>query len=525
MIISVAVAMMTACNTLDTEPLGSTVTTAQKENALINDPDLALAGVNGIATLFSVYANTYPSGKPQYDIGYPGIMISTDTRGYDMVSIKGGYNWYATCANWTDVSNTSGITVLIWKTMYNQIYACNNVLATISPDTDDPTLLFYRAQALGFRAFDYHVLAQYYQFTYLGNESARCVPVITEKNSNSAATNGLPCSTVAEVYGQIMSDLDEAIEALGRAGKTAVKQKKFLSEASARGLRARVNLCMGRWDEAAADARFAIDNSGCAPYTRDEVAHPTFWNCEDKSWLWAVDIQESDRVVTTGICNWPSHMGSFCYGYAKVGSWRKISKALYDEIPAADVRKGWFLDADGKSVNLDAAYQDYMDKTVKDDAGRGYIQVKFGPYQDVLGNTVNACDLPLMRMEELYLILAEATAMGGYPDDGASILGDFVRGFRNPDYVNPSGNAEEVRRAVYWQRRVELWGEGLSYFDIMRLKTGVDRRGAGFPASIVFNIAPDDPVLLYKIPQAESNGNQLLGAPYVPTPTPSPVSE
>lgn len=55
------------------------------------------------------------------------------------------------------------------------------MLSSIPEDTEDPTLMYYRAQALAFRAFDYHVLAQYYQFTYIGNEDKRCVPVITEK--------------------------------------------------------------------------------------------------------------------------------------------------------------------------------------------------------------------------------------------------------------------------------------------------------------------------------------------------------
>ena len=51
-------AITVGCNDLDTYPLGDNVTTDQKEGVLKNDPDMAEAGVNGIATLFSVYANT-----------------------------------------------------------------------------------------------------------------------------------------------------------------------------------------------------------------------------------------------------------------------------------------------------------------------------------------------------------------------------------------------------------------------------------------------------------------------------------
>lgn len=513
------------CNDLDTYPLGDHITTDQKNEVLANNPDMAEAGVNGIATLFTVYGNASGNPDAHYDIGYPGVMLNTDSRGADMVSLAIGYNWYSQGTRWTDVSPTSGMTELIWNTMYNQIFACNNVLSSIPADTEDPTLLYYRAQALAFRAFDYHVLAQYYQFTYLGNEDALCVPVITEENSNEAAASGLKCSTVAEVYTKILEDLDGAITALNATGNTAVKQKKFLSEASARGLRARVYMCMGKWNEAAADADFAIKNSGCSPYSVAEVSRPTFWDCNDHAWLWAIDVQESDRVVTTGICNWPSHMGTFTYGYAQVGSWRKISKALYAEIPDTDVRKGWFLNEEGTSPNLSEEYQEYVNQVISEDVGRAYVQVKFAPYQDILENPTNANDIPLLRAEELYFILAEAQAMGGNPAAGAATLGDFVRAYRDPSYVNPTGTAEDIRDAVYWQRRVELWGEGVSYFDMMRLKKGVDRRGAGFEPSLVFNVAPTDKVLLYHIPQAEFNGNKILGVENEPMTSPKPVAD
>ncbi len=512
------------CNDLDTYPLGDHITTDQKDEVVKNDPTRAEAGVNGIATLFSVYANSSNNSDAHYDIGYPGVMLSTDSRGYDMVSLDIGYNWFGNSTSWKDVTNTSSISTLIWRTAYNQIFACNNVLTTIAEDTEDPTLMYYRAQALAFRAFQYHVLAQYYQFTYIGNEDKRCVPVITEKNALEAAAEGLACSTVEEVYQQILSDFGEAIESLTATGHVRVGAKKFVSAATVHGLRSRVYLCMGKWQEAADDAKYAIENSGCTPYSIAEVSRPTFWSCDDHSWLWAVDVEESDRVVTTGICNWPSHMGTFTYGYAQVGSWRKISKQLYEEIPAGDVRKGWFLDEGGLSPNLTEEYQEYVTDAVSEDVGRAYVQVKFGPYKDVLGQTINASDLPLLRVEELYLILAEAQAMTS-PSTGAATLGEFVRAYRNPDYVNPVGTAQDIRKAIYWQRRVELWGEGVSYFDIMRMNEGLDRRGAGFEPSLVFNIAPGDPVLLYHIPQSESNANTLLGYTDSATPSPQPVAD
>jgi len=130
-----------------------------------------------------------------------------------------------------------------------------------------------------------------------------------------------------------------------------------------------------------------------------------------------------------------------------------------------------------------------------------------------------------MRIEEMHLILAEATAMAGDPAGGKALLETFVQTYRNPAYVTTAATAEEVQNAVWNQRRIELWGEGLSYWDLLRLKKNIDRRGAGFEAAYVYNIAPEDPILIFMIPQSETEANPLIDGdkdnnpiPTIPTP-------
>ena len=115
-----------------------------------------------------------------------------------------------------------------------------------------------------------------------------------------------------------------------------------------------------------------------------------------------------------------------------------------------------------------------------------------------------------MRVEEMYLILAEAQAMSGNAATGAATLENFVKTYRNPEYQCRATSAEAVQDEVWLQRRIELWGEGLSYFDLMRLGKGIDRRGAGFPAAYVFNIPAGDGTLIYRIPQTEEEANALI---------------
>ena len=96
--------------------------------------------------------------------------------------------------------------------------------------------------------------------------------------------------------------------------------------------------------------------------------------------MWAIVIAETDRVVTSGIVNFPSHMGSLNYGYASVGAWRMINKKLYNEIPDTDVRKGWWLDANKHSDNLNATQVAQATKY----GCPAYTQMKYGPYKGVM---------------------------------------------------------------------------------------------------------------------------------------------
>jgi len=383
-------------------------------------------------------------------------------------------------------------------------------------------LQFYLAQAYAIRAFDYFYLAQMYQQTYVGNEDKPCVPLITEANMDAAGSEGCPRATVAEVYTQIMTDLDNAIALLEKTSMTRA-DRRYVNAAVAYGLRARVNMVMNNWAAAASDAQNAISLTDAIPYSIAEISKPAMSDINEPAWMWGILVAETDRAVTSGICNWPSHMGSLNYGYASVGAWRQVNKLLYNAIPATDARKGWFLDENGASANLSAEQQDYVTE-----AGcYPYTQVKFAPYLDEIYTSTNANDIPLMRVEEMYLILAEAQAMAGEPTTGAATLQNFVATYRDPSYVCNATTSDAVQNAVWMQRRIELWGEGFSYFDLMRLKKGVDRRGAGFQAMYVFNIPAGDPALILRLPQAEIEGNPALTEDdnNAPVALPTPVAE
>jgi len=517
---------LSSCESLDTEYLGYYVSTDQKGETLEQNPAMAQAAVTGCFATFSSCMSIFDN---HFDFGYPSVMIGLDLQGTDMITTNSGYNWFNYWEAFTSPTPSGTPSAEAWYTIYKQVYSANAVAATIPGDTDNDQLKFYRAQAVGTRAFDYWVLAQLYQFNYSTSKDKPCVPLITDENSAVASTEGAPRATVQEVYDQIMKDLDECISLLSSTTVTPEqvidsKPKRMISLAVAYGLRARANLTMHKYAEAAADAQSAITNFTGRPYSIEEVSKPTFTSLDDPAWMWGIAIAETDRVVTSGIINYPSHVVTFCgNGYVSVGAWKWIADDAYAQIPASDVRKGWFLDENLESRNLSAQQQNYI---YEFEDIPPYTQVKIDAYQGVVGQSTNANDIPLMRIEEMYYILAEGQAMSGNPTQGLETFVNFIKQYRNPNYTATASSAEGVQEIIYQDRRVEFFAEGLSWFDIMRLGKGVDRTKAGnFPAPYLLKIAPNDPCLIYCIPTGEINGNpQISDADNNPSgDRPSPV--
>ncbi len=513
------------CEDLDTLPEGDTVTTGQKEEVVANDPSKAEASVNAVFAQFNQYMpNEDAIGSRHNDIGYPSVMMFTDANGNDMIQEDNGYNWSGNNLEYSDRVYSSRECQIIWNDMYSIISNSNNVIGSISIDTEETLSKFYLGQGLAARAFSYWVLAQLFQFNYEGNQAKPCVPIITNENSNDAALNGAPRSSVQEVYDLIMSDIDNAVNLLKSAEEAGVvrKDKRYISLAVAYGLRARINLTMHKYSEAAADATSAINASSATPAGIDDVDDPSFWTVDENNWMWGIIIAETDPVVTSGIVNYISHLGSFNYGYCWYNGGRQINKILFNSIASTDVRKGWWLDENKTSANLTSE-----ELAVMDDHGYpAYSQVKFAPYKNELETSTNANDIPLMRIEEMYLIKAEAEAMSG--GAGKTTLENFIRTYRDPSYTTLASSATEVQEEVFRHRRIEFWGEGLNWFDIMRLNKGIDRRGAGYPnATMIFNIPAGSDILLWRIPEAEIQANPALtdddNNPSAPAP--SPVSE
>lgn len=508
-----AVATFFAACEIDTLPEGGTVTDKQKEEVVEMKPERIAADVANLAS--AMFAQFSVGGTQYYaiDFGYPSVCIANDYNGPDMVCTDNGYNWYTPACDYTDRDPGYIVPYVEWTFYYDYLKAANDVLKAIPADTENQTLKYYRGQALGARAFTLFGLVQRFQLTYKGHEDLPSIPVVLDDMSADEAANN-PRASVGSVYEQIQKDLSDAIallEGFQRPNKSTIDQQV------AYGIRARVNLVMNNWSDAAADAAKAL--AGYTPYTPSELVRPTFQDGTHHAWIWGCIINESD-LTSTGMHTWQSWVGSLNQGYgSNQGCYARCNVELYKKIPATDCRKGWWVDENLESPLIEGLTwngQSPIGPLVISQqklAFYPYTNVKFGPEANIVGNTVNAGDWPLMRAEEMLLIQAEATGMSGDLAGGKQLLESFVKTYRNPEYTSTATTAADFQNEVWFQRRVELWGEGFAANDLMRLKKPLVRfhnatkAESNFPDAFRFNIPAEDPIFLCRIPRSEINAN------------------
>ena len=490
---------LTACESMmDLQPEGATKTDALKQDAYNKIPANAAAEINAIyAQMIALYAGGTTGHN---DFGVASCMMLLESEGQDWIGPNTGYNWFAYSDFYARNYNAT-VNLLMWNTYYKTIAACNMVCASTDPETTNPDLMANLGQARAVRAYCYSILAQLYQFTYNAeNASKPCVPIVHESlTAEQQAAN--PRASLQEVYDFIMADLNYAIPALegwARADKAAADQ------AVAYGLRARVNMLLGNYADAAEDAKMAIQVSGAQPYTLADVSKPTFCHAEHNSVIWANMIVESNDVVQTGIINWPSHMSSlYTDGYTGVGTYREISSDLYSKISPTDVRKGWWLNENLESPLLDhPAYAGWKGNGVP------YANVKFGVPDDDMANLVADADWTLMRYEEMLLIQAEGLARSNQEAAAKALLEGWVKANRDANYTCKASDEAGLVEEIWMQRRIELWGEGFAWFDLNRLEKPIIRTtSSNWPEAWIVDVDAHHDCRIWTLPDREIQNN------------------
>lgn len=485
----------------------------QETNSLL--PERASASFNGMITNIGKPIKMYTTPD---DWEFLMMMFCNDLEGADALIADNNYNWFSVCGEYSSRNANYRNPYIRYRAPYNMISDINSFLAGFGDDVKDASSIYMIAQAHALRAYAYLMLTPAYQF--VTKKDAPSIPLLLPDIEDFTHN---PRARVDTVYNRIIKDLDYAVAHLdGYARPT----KAYVNKAVALGLRARAHLDMQEYQAAYDDAAAAIEAAsaaGISPKTADELQvalekGTAFENINEHDWMWGYDMT-TDLAKTYPYATTSSWLRSFsANGYAPATQcYTCINKMLYDKIPATDIRKQWWVDESLQSTMITSlTWNGNPDVANYSDGGDSklpflpYTNVKFGCYP--IGTVDNDEDMPLMRIDEMYLIEAECLNALGNASQATSVLETYVKTYRDPAYTVAASAGATLADKIWFQRRVELWGEGFGIYDIKRLgkplvRFHTDEFSSNISAAFRFNMAADDGWLLMRFPQGEMDTN------------------
>lgn len=509
------------------------------DGQLAESPKASEALLWEMSAIYNMFGTLSSTDPQHYDWGYGSIMHIRDVMTEDYAVASSSYDHYQAWEQNTAIGEAYMSTQFVWTYLWKQVLTANNVFRAMpavdaATDAQKGVIAIAAAQ----RASMYLDLARMYEFlpndktsniNSNGNDVLNLtVPIVSETTTEEDSKNN-PRVSRQDMAAFILHDLDVA-EA--NIEKTARLDKTMPDLAVVYGLKARYYMWLEDYGNARDYARKAINQSGATPLSADELTNPIsgFNTLSASAWLWGMQTTKEDRVVTSGILNWTSWVSNeTAFGYASEGPKPMVSKSMFDRISDTDYRKMWWVGPKGSAHNKKLQYVSDNYDIENADAKRAvceYGSLKFRPGSGDPDLSSVACvvGIPLMRVEEMYFIEAEA-AEHVSPGAGKALCETFMKTYRDPNYTFPTktGSVDGLTAAVeeiVFQKRVELWGEGQTFFDVKRLNMSVDRATAGnFYPNCRFTTSGRPAWMNFCIVRSEGNSNKAIAGWNNPDPS------
>lgn len=465
---------------LEQEP-SEFLTTDQIADAADKNPAVVRGTLTGI---YSLMVETRTGGTGGHDdFGHKGYDIFGDMLSGDMALSVSTYGWYR--ASITEFGATQDFTELdnyqVWRYYYRIIRSANTVIAALGgndvvPEIEENQHIMGQAKAI--RAHSYFYLTQYFAKDF--DPSEEILPLYDDLEDQ----NG-PKVATSEIFNLIERDLTDAISLLNGFTRS---EKNEINESVAKGILAYVYAARGdKWQEV-----YDLTNDAMAGYsiiTGDGVVGG-FNDVNDPSWMWGVDLTSD---VGLGLVSWWGQIDRFTYSYAWAGDAKAIDADLYAAIPDNDLRKAQFEAPSGGYADLMPLYKFY------------------DPARVIGGQNPVTTDYVFMRVEEMYLLNAEAAANMGMDGEAVNSLKTLLSE-RVDDVAYLDGlSGQALLDEIYLQTRIELWGEGKSYLAMKRNKATVVR-GPNHLTFVGVPIPYDDERLTFEIPESEIQNNPFINS-------------
>lgn len=340
------------------------------------------------------------------------------------------------------------------------------------------------------RALVYFQLVQIFAKPFvMDNGASRGLPLRLQPET-TAANNALASSTVAQVYTQILKDLNEAENQVPTTYSTALARTTRAHRNTIIALKTRVYLSMANFQKVIEEGNKIVPAS--APFsTTSGASHSLAANVAT---LFVSPYTNAESIFSFPMAatNAPGTQNQLAFYYNSFTGANLIyylninAPGIYaDPIwPSSDARKTAFTALfTGSGLTAQPVLKKYNTPA---------------PWTDFV---------PMIRYAEVLLNVAEAEArLSGGNLVRARALLDAVRQRSDATYNFGTLNASQLFETILKERRIELLGEGQRYNDLARLNRALPAIGASGQ-----NIPVADPRYTFPIPINEKNTNPLVG--------------
>lgn len=474
-----------------------------KEEWMNPTPITNLADLNAFDTKDRVVAQVnaiYSSLKSGQHLG-GRFQVYNDIRDDNFIpNSNNGVTNYQTW-NHTVISSTNEVQNL-WGAVYATINVINVFLdgmekgwaaGKISAFLSQAEYDQYKAEALAIRAICYFDLLQMYSKPYnLNSGSGQGVPLRLKANK-LPGENDLAPATVAEVYAQILADLNAA-EPLATLSYSSVSLNVTrIHRNTIIAYKTRVYMHMQNWAQVVTESAKIVP--AAAPFTAPSgVANKlnaTYAGvfASPHATLETIFSLANTNASNPGTQNYLSHYFNSPSGESY---YLNTASAAFTALNAADARR----------TMMSAVTTGTAPNTVT----KYYIQ----KYTD---NTNRADYSPVIRYSEVLLNRAEAIVrQGNAVSQGAVDLLNAVRTRSYPAGAYTTGSfadASEFLNAVLLERDIEFLGEGIRNMDLMRLGLTIPGKNGGGMGNIAA-VPSTSSTYYWPVPTSELSYNKLM---------------
>lgn len=371
------------------------------------------------------------------------------------------------------VYTTNGEVGRRWEILYRLINRCNEVIAYAPTATGDKTLLKrYENEAKALRAFGYYSLV-----TTFGG-----VPLLTQPMTPTEILK-VPRASKEDIYAQIIQDLTDASELPAKKEYSEAEQY-HATRGFAKTMLAKTYMFLGDYVNAEKVLHDIVEVDG------DYALLPDYgmnWRKEyenSSESVFELPNKIQDKSIATGT-NVPHFFTSRdVTGYQGYG-FHVPTTDLFNAFDKDDPRQTYVFTRTGDRYIGDAQPQD------NHQSATGFHDYKMTvPTADKQGYDVwmISYNIRMIRYADVLLLYAEALNENGKPQEALHYLNMIRQRARNTSPMDPrkdmqayvppttsaslpditTTNKDELRRAIWHERRVELAMEGWRRDDLMR---------------------------------------------------------